>query len=197
MTSGRWTRVMARWMPAWCAEAVAVPLAAQVATQPIVTAISGQVSLAGLVANAARNVGEILLQFPLYAGILGIMTGTGLVAVFSDFFVSISTQSTLGLWAFLAGGLINIFVPSGGGQFAVQAPIFLSAAEQLGVDPGIVVMGIAYGDQWTNLIQPFWALPLLAIANLRVRDVMGYTSVTLITSGLVFGATMLLAGFTS
>ena len=153
--------------------------------------------LAGLVANAARNVGEILLQFPLYAGILGIMTGTGLVAVFSDFFVSISTQSTLGLWAFLAGGLINIFVPSGGGQFAVQAPIFLSAAEQLGVDPGIVVMGIAYGDQWTNLIQPFWALPLLAIANLRVRDVMGYTSVTLITSGLVFGATMLLAGFTS
>lgn len=150
--------------------------------------------LAGLVANAARNVGEILLQFPLYAGILGIMTGTGLVAVFSNFFVQIAGPTTLGLWAFLAGGLINIFVPSGGGQFAVQAPIFLDAAKQLGVDPGVVVMGIAYGDQWTNLIQPFWALPLLAIANLRVRDVMGYTSIVLITSGVVFGATMLLAG---
>ncbi|GAB94718.1 short-chain fatty acids transporter [Kineosphaera limosa] len=153
--------------------------------------------LAGLVANAARNVGEILLQFPLYAGILGMMTGTGLVAVFSNFFVQIATPATLGLWAFLAGGIINIFVPSGGGQFAVQAPIFLDAAKQLGVEPGIVVMGIAYGDQWTNLIQPFWALPLLAIANLRVRDVMGYTSIVLITSGLVFGGTMLLAGLTS
>lgn len=153
--------------------------------------------LAGLVANAARNVGEILLQFPLYAGILGIMTGTGLVAVFSNFFVQIANPTTLGVWAFLAGGIINIFVPSGGGQFAVQAPIFLDAAQQLGVEPGVVVMGIAYGDQWTNLIQPFWALPLLAIANLRVRDVMGYTSIVLITSGLVFAATMLLAGFTS
>lgn len=153
--------------------------------------------LAGLVANAARNVGEILLQFPLYAGILGIMTGTGLVAVFSNFFVQIASPATLGLWAFLAGGIINMFVPSGGGQFAVQAPIFLDAAQQLAVQPGIVVMGIAYGDQWTNLIQPFWALPLLAIANLRVRDVMGYTAIVLITSGLVFGATMLLAGFTS
>ena len=160
----------------------------------ILLLVSSPRELAGLVADAARNVGEILLQFPLYAGILGIMTGTGLVAIFSDFFVSIATPGTLGLWAFLAGGIVNIFVPSGGGQFAVQAPIFLDAASRLGVEPGVVVMGIAYGDQWTNLIQPFWALPLLAIANLRVRDVMGYTSVVLLTTGVVFGGTMLLAG---
>lgn len=149
--------------------------------------------LGQLVSKAASNVGEILLQFPLYAGIMGIMTVTGLVKVLADFFVSFSNETTLGLWAFLAGGIINIFVPSGGGQFAIQAPIFLDAAEQLGVDPAIVVMGVAYGDQWTNMIQPFWALPMLAIARLRIRDVMGFTTVTLIVSGVVFAATMLLA----
>ncbi len=142
--------------------------------------------LVRLVGDAARNVGDILVQFPLYAGILGIMTATGLIQVFADFFVSISNESTLGLWAFFSGGLINMFVPSGGGQFAVQAPVFLTAAAELGVNPSIVIMGIAYGDQWTNMIQPFWALPVLAIARLRIRDVMGFTAVTLIVTGFVF-----------
>ncbi len=149
--------------------------------------------LGHLVGKAAANVGEILVQFPLYAGIMGIMTTTGLGTILADFFVSISTETTLGLWAFLAGGIINVFVPSGGGQFAIQAPIFLDAAKQLGVDPAIVVMGVAYGDQWTNMIQPFWALPMLAIARLRIRDVMGFTTVTLVVSGVVFAATMLVA----
>jgi short-chain fatty acids transporter len=120
------------------------------------------------------------------------MTATGLIKVFADFFVSISSESTLGLWAFLSGGLINMFVPSGGGQFAVQAPIFLTAADELGVAPSIVIMGIAYGDQWTNMIQPFWALPLLAIARLRIRDIMGFTAVTLIVTGFVFALTIML-----
>ena len=149
--------------------------------------------LGQLVGKAAANVGEILVQFPLYAGIMGIMTATGLVTILADFFVSISNETTLGLWAFLAGGIINVFVPSGGGQFAIQAPIFLDAAKQLGVDPAIVIMGVAYGDQWTNMIQPFWALPMLAIARLRIRDVMGFTTVTLTVSGVVFAATMILA----
>jgi short-chain fatty acids transporter len=148
--------------------------------------------LGGLVADAARNVGDILLQFPLYAGILGIMTTTGLLTVFADFFVSVSTPATLGLWAFLSGGLINLFVPSGGGQFAVQAPIFLEAADKLSVDPSIVIMAVAYGDQWTNMLQPFWALPLLAIARLRIRDIMGFTAVTLLLTGVVFALTIML-----
>lgn len=150
--------------------------------------------LGGLVADAGRNVGDILLQFPLYAGILGMMVATGLIEVFSNFFVDISSPGTLGLWAFLSGGLVNMFVPSGGGQFAVQAPIFFDAAKQLGVDPAVVTMGIAYGDQWTNMIQPFWAIPLLAIARLRIRDVLGFTTVTLVVSGIVFAATMVLVG---
>lgn len=147
-----------------------------------------------LVTDAGKTVGNVLLQYPLYAGILGIMTATGLVEVFSNFFVSISTPGTLGAWAFLSGGIINMFIPSGGGQFAVQGPIFLQAAEQLGVNPAPVIMGIAYGDQWTNMIQPFWTIPLLAIAGLSVRDILGYTTITLFVSGAVMLTTLLLVG---
>ena len=145
-----------------------------------------------LTRDAASNVGDILLQFPLYAGILGMMTGTGLIVIFSDFVVDISTAQTFGVFALLSAGLVNFFVPSGGGQFAVQGPIMLDAAERLGVDPSIAIMAVSYGDQWTNMIQPFWALPLLAIAGLKMRDILGYTTVTFLAAGLVFIVTMLL-----
>ncbi|MCY1158130.1 MAG: serine--pyruvate aminotransferase [Citricoccus sp.] len=148
--------------------------------------------LIALTKNAASNVGEILLQFPLYAGILGLMTGSGLIQVFSDAFVAISTPVTFGLLAFLSAGLVNFFVPSGGGQFAVQGPIMLSAGAELGVDPAVTIMAVSYGDQWTNMVQPFWAIPLLAIAGLKMRDILGYTTVVLIASGLVFAGTLLL-----
>ncbi|MCO1337306.1 serine--pyruvate aminotransferase [Kocuria polaris] len=141
---------------------------------------------------AAGNVGEILLQFPLYAGILGIMAGTGLIELFSDALVAASTPQTFGVMAFLSAGVVNFFVPSGGGQFAIQAPIMLGAADSLGVDPSIAIMAVAYGDQWTNMIQPFWALPLLAIAGLKMRDILGYTTLVLIVSGIVFASTLLI-----
>ena len=145
-----------------------------------------------LTKEAASNVGEILLQFPLYAGILGIMSGTGLIAVFSDALVSIANPSTFGVLALLSAGLVNFFVPSGGGQFAVQGPIMLDAANQLGVDPSIAIMAVSYGDQWTNMLQPFWALPVLAIAGLKMRDILGYTSVTFLGSGVVMALALFL-----
>ncbi|MDI3329956.1 MAG: TIGR00366 family protein [Micrococcus sp.] len=158
----------------------------------ILLVVRNPFELIALAKNAASNVGEILLQFPLYAGILGLMTGSGLIQVFSDAFVAISSPVTFGLLTFLSAGLVNFFVPSGGGQFAVQGPIMLSAGAELGVDPAITIMAVAYGDQWTNMVQPFWAIPLLAIAGLKMRDILGYTTVVLIASGLVFGVTLLL-----
>ncbi|WP_298037253.1 TIGR00366 family protein [uncultured Microbacterium sp.] len=143
-----------------------------------------------LTKKAASNVGEILLQFPLYAGILGIMSSSGLIQLFSDAFVSIATPMTFGVLALLSAGIVNFFVPSGGGQFAVQGPIMLDAANQLGVDPSIAVMAVAYGDQWTNMIQPFWALPVLAIAGLKMRDILGYTFITMLGSGVVMAAAL-------
>lgn len=150
--------------------------------------------LAGLVSRGGRAVGEVLLQYPLYAGIAAMMTVSGLVELLSEAVVDAAGPRTLGLLAFLAAGLLNMFIPSGGGQFAVQAPIFANAADGLGVDQSVVIMAIAYGDQWTNMIQPFWAVPLLAVAGLKVRDILGYTSVVLVLSGIVFAGTLLVVG---
>ena len=156
--------------------------------------VSSPRELGTLITEAGKTVGNVLLQYPLYAGILGMMTASGLVEVFSNFFVQISSPGTLAAWAMISGGIVNMFIPSGGGQFAVQGPVFLQAAEKLGTDPGLVIMGIAYGDQWTNMIQPFWTIPLLAIAGLSVRDILGYTTITLVVSGVVMLATLLLVG---
>jgi short-chain fatty acids transporter len=145
------------------------------------------------VVEGGRSIGSLLVQYPFYAGIMGLLAGTGLIDLFSDAIATRATATSLPVWAFLSGGIVNFFVPSGGGQWAIQGPIFLDAAQQLGVDPALVVMGVAYGDQWTNLIQPFWTIPLLAIAGLRVRDILGYTFVTLITTGIVFAGGLALA----
>lgn len=78
-----------------------------------------------------------------------------------------------------------MFVPSGGGQWAVQGPIMLPAGVQLGVSPTVTAMAIAWGDAWTNMIQPFWALPLLGIVGLDARAIMGYCLMALLFSGLL------------
>ncbi len=135
--------------------------------------------------EAIKGAGGIALQFPLYGGIQGIMVSSGLAAIIAKWFISFSTPFTFPLFTFLAGGVINLFVPSGGGQWIVQGPINIPAGMALGVDPAKVAMSIAYGDQWTNMIQPFWALPLLGIAKLGVRDIMGYCVMTLIWSGIL------------
>ncbi len=143
------------------------------------------------VQEAVKGAGGIIIQFPFYAGIMGMMTASGLAAVLSDAFVSISTAETFPLFAFLSAGLVNFFVPSGGGQWAVQGPIMLEAAEMLGSDTAKVAMAVAWGDAWTNMIQPFWALPALAIAGLKAKDIMGFCLIVLFVSGVVIGAGLL------
>ncbi len=137
--------------------------------------------------DAARGSSGIIVQFPFYAGLMGMIVGSGLAASLSNVFISISSVSTLPLFSFLSAGLVNIFVPSGGGQWAVQGPIMVEAAMNLGADVARVSMAVAWGDAWTNLIQPFWALPALAIAGLRARDIMGYCVITLVVSGAIIG----------
>ena len=142
--------------------------------------------------EAVKGLTGIVLQFPLYAGIMGMMIGSGLAASMSEWFVSISDADTFTLLTFLSAGIVNIFVPSGGGQWAVQAPIVIPAAESLGIPLNKVAMAVAFGDAWTNMIQPLWALPLLGIAGLKIKDIMGYCTVILIWSGLVFTLSMVL-----
>lgn len=139
------------------------------------------------VIEASRGASGIIVQFPFYAGIMGMMVGSGLAASLSNMFVAISNETTLPLFTFLSAGLVNIFVPSGGGQWAVQGPIMVTAAMELGADVSRTAMAVAWGDAWTNLIQPFWALPALAIAGLKAKDIMGFCLITLVVTGVVIG----------
>ncbi|MDO5605581.1 MAG: short-chain fatty acid transporter [Paracoccus sp. (in: a-proteobacteria)] len=142
--------------------------------------------------EAVRGGAGIVIQFPFYAGIAAIMTQSGLAASMSSAFVAISTAETLPFWSFISAGIVNIFIPSGGGQWAVQAPIMLPAAAELGADMARVAMAVAWGDSWTNMLQPFWALPLLGIAGLKARDIMGFCLIVLVWSGLIIGGVLLL-----
>lgn len=139
---------------------------------------------------SAESAGGIILQFPFYAGIQGMMVtaganGISLAGAISSAFVSISTVRTFPVLCYLAAGIVNFFVPSGGGQWAVQGPIMMPAGLELGVSPAITAMGIAWGDAWTNMLQPFWALPALGIAGLGARDIMGYCAIVLIVAGII------------
>ncbi|MFT7300242.1 MAG: short-chain fatty acids transporter [Porticoccus sp.] len=141
--------------------------------------------------EAVKGVSGIVLQFPLYAGIMGMMVQSGLAVAISEWFISISTTETFTLYTFLSAGVVNFFVPSGGGQWALQAPIVIPAALSLGIPLNQVAMAVAFGDAWTNMVQPLWALPLLGIARLGIKDIMGYCTVALLWSGLVFTLGML------
>lgn len=140
---------------------------------------------------AIKTTAGIVFQFPFYAGIMGMMTASGLAIVFSEWFISISNGFTFYLFTFFSAGLVNFFVPSGGGQWAVQAPIMLEAAQSLNADYAKTAMAIAWGDAWTNMIQPFWALPALAIAGLKAKDIMGFCLFVLIFTGVIISIGLL------
>lgn len=136
------------------------------------------------------GIAGIVLLFPFYGGIMGIMTGANADGVsistqVTSFFINNASADSFPIYAFLSAGLVNVFVPSGGGQFAVQGPVMMPAGVALGVSPSVTAMAIAWGDAWTNMIQPFWALPLLGIAGLDARAIMGYCLIILAVSGVI------------
>lgn len=151
-------------------------------------------------ASASKGAGPIMLQFPFYAGIIGMMTGanaetgTSLAILISNFFASVATEFTFPMFTFISAGIVNFFVPSGGGQWAVQAPIMMPAGAELGVDPAKTAMAIAWGDAWTNMIQPFWALPALGIAGLGAKDIMGFCLIDLLYSGIIISMGLMFIG---
>jgi short-chain fatty acids transporter len=136
--------------------------------------------------SAIGGASGILIQFPLYFGIMGIMNHSGLVQIMSDFFVNISNETTFPIFTFISAAIVNVFVPSGGGQWAVQGPIIVEAANQLGASIPKSVMALAYGDQLTNMLQPFWALPLLGITGLKAKEILPYTLILLLAGLVIF-----------
>lgn len=150
-------------------------------------------SLLAAAEQAGGVLSGVVLQFPLYAGIYGIFQGTGLTEVMGDLFVAHAPASVFPALIYLYSGIINYFVPSGGAKWAIEAPYVLSAAAELGVPQAKMVLAYAWGDMATDLIQPFWALPLLAVARLEFKDILGYLVVACaVYVGMVTAAFLLL-----
>ena len=136
--------------------------------------------------DATEGAAGIILQFPFYAGILGIISGSGLSALIAEGLLDIATPATFPVIAWLLGGVMNLFVPSGGGEWGIIGGIIGGAAIELGVSPGKAIIAYGTGDMWTNMFQPFWAIPLLGLTKVRARDILGYTMIILIVLTPVF-----------
>lgn len=144
-----------------------------------------------IIVEGGRVAVPFLLQYPFYAGIAAVMADSGLAEIVIGLFVQVSSPVTLPLFTFLSGGVLNIFIPSGGGQWAVQGPIMMSAALEVGANVPRVAMAVALGDQWTNLIQPLSIVPVITIAQVPLREIMGYCFFALIFSGVLFSVALL------
>jgi short-chain fatty acids transporter len=146
---------------------------------------------ADAVKNAARQTGSMMLQYPLYGGVMGIMEATGLPDVLSHFFIAISNAHTLPFWSYVCSLIITFLVPSGGGHWAVQGPFAVPAALALHASVPATTMAVAMGEQVSNMMQPFWAAPVVAMAGIGVQRVLGFTVMTFLLGSVVFGVALL------
>lgn len=145
--------------------------------------------------EAIKGASQIIIQFQFYGGIMGIMVFSGLVELIAETAATYATETTWYLFVFISGGIVNFFVPSGGGQWTVMGEIYATSTLGIeGTEMNHMLIAFAMGDQWTNMIQPFWALPVLGIAGLSIRDMMGYVSVLFIFSGIVMGIGAIMIG---
>ncbi|MGG0188495.1 TIGR00366 family protein, partial [Bacillus rhizoplanae] len=141
--------------------------------------------------EATGSISPIILQFPFYAGIIAVLGSSGLGSSIIEWMASIASKDTFDIFTYWSAGLVNLLAPSGGGQWALQGPLQIPAGLKLGVDPANVAMAVGWGDAWTNLIQPFWALPLLGVLGLKIKDIMGYCFILCIWVGIVTSVLML------
>lgn len=138
------------------------------------------------VKNSIGGITGIVFQFPLYGGVLGMVRYSGLVNIIAGGLASISTPLTFPAITFLTASIINMFVPSGGGQWAVQGPVSIAAAKLMGASTLKTALCVAYGNTWTNMAQPFWAIATLGICGLKAKDIMGYTISIMLLCGWVY-----------
>ena len=148
------------------------------------------IAYADAIRRAARQTGSMLLQYPMYGGIMGIMSGTGLASVIAKAFVAIATPGTLAVWSYLSSLIITLLIPSAGGHWAVQGPFVLPAALSLHAPVARTAMGVAMAENVSNMLQPFWAVPVVAIAGIRIQRVIGYTAITFVVSLIIYFAAL-------
>ncbi len=143
-------------------------------------------------AQSMKGAAGIVIQFPFYGGIMGLMIGSGLGEHIAELFTQFATPKTLPFFTFVSSVMSKLFIPSGGGEWAVEGPVMLKAAKALGADIGKTVMAVAYGNMVGNMFQPFWALPLLGIMGLKAKEIMGYCLVIFCFACPLLGGILLL-----
>jgi short-chain fatty acids transporter len=139
------------------------------------------------ITEATPGSAGIILQFPFYAGIMGLISFSGLATIITTWFLSFATTATFPVITWLVGGVVNLFIPSGGGEWGVIGGIISEVSLKLGVPIGKSIVAYGCGDMWTNMFQPFWAIALLGITGLRARDIMGYCIVLMIVAAPFIG----------
>jgi short-chain fatty acids transporter len=139
-------------------------------------------AFARAVSAAVPATAGVLIQFPFYAGIFGIITKSSISNRIAELFVRISSHGTYPLLIALYSAIVGLFVPSGGSKWIIEAPYLLTAANQLHVNLGWVVQIYNTAEALPNLVNPFWMLPLLGLLQIRARDVVGYTALQLIVN---------------
>ena len=135
------------------------------------------------------------MQYPFYAGIMAIMAASGLVTTISALFVNISNENTLPFWGLISSYVINFFAPSAGGHWVLQGPFMIEAAKELGASISQTSMAVMLGNAWQDVIQPFWVFACIGDFGLKLRDVMGYTVISMIWLGIVYISAILLWGY--
>lgn len=149
------------------------------------------INYANAIRNGVKQTGSMVLQYPMYGGIMGIMAGTGLAALIAKGFVDIASAQTLPLWSYVSSMIITILVPSAGGHWAVQGPFVVPAAVALHASTARTAMGVAMAENVSNMLQPFWAVPVVAMAGVKLQRVMGYTAITFVVSFVIYGGSLL------
>jgi short-chain fatty acids transporter len=142
--------------------------------------------------QAIGGVSGILIQFPLYYGIMAIMKDSGLMTSVAEYVSSIATNETFPILTLMSSGALNVLVPSGGGQWIVQGPVLVETSINNGIPLAKTVMAMSYGDQLTNMMQPFWALPLLAITGLKAKEILPYTILLMLIGFIIFTAILII-----
>ncbi|MEW6557859.1 MAG: TIGR00366 family protein [Elusimicrobiota bacterium] len=145
--------------------------------------------------EAGKTVWGVIIQFPFYAGIFGLFKFTQLATFFTTLFVTLTSSKTFLLITYWYAGLLNYLIPSGGSEWAVTAPYLIPASERLGVDLWKTVITYAWGDMLTDMIQPFWAIAMLAVAKLEFKEIMGWLLVVFIVYFFITSGVFLLLGF--
>ena len=132
------------------------------------------ITLMNAVIDNIKSIPQTILQFPMYGAIMQMMASSGLSAIIVQSMIKVSTAQTLPIYSYISASFINLFVPSQGGQWAVQGEILTRAAAALNVNQALIAQAFMFGDEGTNLLQPFYVIPALSMLGMKMKSIYGF-----------------------